>query len=621
MCGIAGFAGSGEAADLQRMTRALAHRGPDAEGLWSDAASAVFLGHRRLSIIDVGGGSQPMWTRDGTLGVVFNGEIYNHADLRKELQAAGRVFQSDHSDTEVLLHGYAEWGTSLCERLDGMWAFVIYDRKENRLFGSRDPFGKKPLCYHRDGRGFRFASELSGLTEHPAVSRELCETALQKYFAYGYIPGPRCIYRDVWKLRPGSWFTYELGTGAFREQAYWEFLIEPETEQPSPAREAAWAEEIRELLRASVRRRLMSDVPLGVFLSGGIDSSAIAALAAAELPAGSLQTFCIGFEQPSFDESAFARAASQAIGTTHHEEMLDLDAARALLPDIVSKLDEPMGDSSILPTTLLSRFARQRVKVALGGDGGDELFAGYDPFRAIAAADLYEKLVPRPLHRGIRLLASRLPVSAHNISFDFKIKRTLRGLSYPGRYRAAVWMGPLEPAEIAELVRKPVDPEELYSEAIEAWESTGAGAHTVDRTLQFFTRLYLRDGILVKADRASMMHSLEVRSPFLDAALVDRVRRIPWRSKLRGNRTKHILKLAMETVVPDSVLQRPKKGFGAPVGKWFTEGVMPESEPIAELDEGFARRAMAAHRAGTADERLFLWNWWLLCQWRASREG
>ena len=619
MCGIAGFAGRGDPAILRRMTAAIAHRGPDADGHWVDESAGVFLGHRRLSIVDLSGGAQPMWTRDGQLGVTFNGEIYNHAELRAELKARGCEFTTDHSDTEVLLHGYREWGEAFVERLNGMWAFVIYDRAKQRLFGSRDRFGKKPLYWFKEGETFAFASELPALLQHPNCPRNLSPLSLKKYFAYCYIPAPRSIYERVWKLPGGHSFTFDLASRELKTWRWWEFVIEnpaPHVRGAINLRHDILCEEIRATLERAVQRRLMSDVPLGVFLSGGIDSSAIAALAAKHVPAGQLNTFSIGFNEASFDESGYAQFVAAQLGTRHRNETLDLDKSVALLPEIVAKLDEPLGDGSLLPTYLLSRFTRQHVTVALGGDGGDELFAGYDPFRALRAAELYAKLVPRPVHHAIRLVAARLPVSHENVSFDFKIKRTLMGLSYPPKLWNAVWMGALEPSDLAQLFREPCDEEEIYSEAIEAWDRC-AQPNLVDRALQFYTNLYLQDGILAKVDRASMMCSLEARSPFLDIEVVDLARRIPWQLKLRGGQTKWILKRALAPLLPREIIERKKKGFGMPIGRWLREGKFDfdHARTFPHLDVAFAERQHAAHMAGVRDERLFLWSYWLLGQW------
>lgn len=621
MCGIAGFVAprpTGDREVLERMTQALAHRGPDAEGYLIAPEMGLHLGHRRLSIVDLSGGAQPMSTADGKCAIVFNGEIYNHPELRKELLALGHSFQTDHSDTEVLLEGYRAWGRQMLDRLNGMFAFAIYDRERGQLFIARDRFGKKPLYwFHRDGV-FAFASELTALLHHPAAPRNESGIALKKYFAYGYIPAPHSIIDGIFKL-PGGWCgDLDLASGQWTPSKWWEFILEPSTEEVTPTRCDAWAEELLEKLDGAVKRRLMADVPLGVFLSGGIDSSAVAALAARHLPAGRLRTFSIGFTDPSFDESAYAREAAAIIGCTHECEILDLDRASDLLPGLLARLDEPMGDASILPTWLLSGFTRRHVTVALGGDGGDELFAGYDPFKALRWAGQYARLVPRSIHPAIRVLASRLPVSHANISLDFKIKRTLRGLSYPEKLRLPIWMGPLEPSEINDYFGDQTSEEELYCEAITAWESAGDQAHSVDRALQFFTRLYLQDDIMAKVDRASMLHGLEARSPFLDLEVVDFARRLPHAVKLRQGTTKWILKKALESVLPASILFRKKKGFGTPMGAWLRDGVITPEIPSGS-EASVVRKAMQAHRSGKGDERLFLWSQLVLESWRKAR--
>lgn len=616
MCGIAGFVGAGNAAVLKAMTDAIAHRGPDAEGFWTDAPQGVYLGHRRLSILDLEGGRQPMVTADGQLVIVFNGEIYNFSELRAELIARGYVFQTDHSDTEVLLHGYREWGPDLPHRLNGMWAFVIYDRAKQKLFASRDRFGKKPFFYSARPGTFVFGSELSALRRHPGLTGNISRRALKKYFAYGYVPAPLSLIEGVVKLPAGYSLECDTRTFEIRLQRYWRLVLEPYQGSEIPKDpEATWGEELRARLDEAVRRRLVADVPVGIFLSGGIDSSAVTALAARHVPRGRLKTFSIGFEEPSFDESAHARRVAEQFGTEHHVDVLSMGRAHELLPGIAAQLDEPMGDSSLLPTYLLSEFTRRHVKVALGGDAGDELFAGYDPFQALRKAALYNRLVPRPVHEGIRRLAAALPVSHRNMSFDFKLKRTLRGLSHPNRLWLPVWMASLAPEELETLFGEPVDLEDIYSEAIESWESC-AQPDPVNRALQFYADLYLTDDILVKVDRATMMHGLEARAPFLDIDFVNFARRIPAEWKFRHGQTKYLLKKALEPVLTSEILYRRKKGFGVPIGAWFQRGSLaPTSTAIPGLDPAFAARALTDHQAGRADQRAFLWNHWLLQQW------
>lgn len=609
MCGLAGFIGTGDEAILRRMAASLAHRGPDADGFLADANCNAFLAHRRLSIVDLGGGHQPMLSGDGRYAIVFNGEIYNFRELRVQLEAEGAVFRTDHSDTEVLLLAWTHWREKMFDRLNGMWAFAILDRERRELVLSRDRFGKKPLYYHASKRCFAFSSELISLRQHPSVPSTLSERAIRKYYAYGFVPAPLSFIEGVYKLPGGHWMRVDLETLEHRIQRYWEYRSEPFDERPAGI-EQRWAEELRSLLTAAVDRRLVADVPVGSFLSGGIDSSTVSALAIKKLGA-QLKTFSIGFEEASFDESGHARRVAAHIGAEHHLEMLSAHRAVEILPEIVARLDEPIADSSILPTYLLCQHARRHVTVALGGDGADELFAGYDPFKALRYARWYDSLVPRPLHKAVALVAARLPVSHRYMSFDFRAKRMLRGLDHPPRLRLPVWMSPLAPSELEDLFQSPVDLDDVYSEAIDAWD-TSASSDPVDRATAFFVRLYLQDDILVKVDRASMMHSLEVRAPFLDCELVDFARKLPADVKLRDGNTKWILKQAAAPLLPAEVISRPKQGFAIPSGQWFREGLMPDPPEGRGFNPSFWSTALANHQRGKVDQRLFLWSDWLL---------
>lgn len=606
MCGISGFAGDGDQSDLVAMTRALVHRGPDGEGMHVDRQARVYLGHRRLAILDLEGGDQPMWNEDGQVGVVFNGEIYNHLDLRRQLAAAGHHFYSDHSDTEVLVHGYEEWGTDLPRRLSGMFAFAIYDRRQQQLFLGRDRFGKKPLFYsHRPGL-LAFASELTALTEHSHLHRDIDLVSLRKYFAYNFLPAPNALYKGCRKLPGGHWLLFDLASGQLQVNCYWRFRIEP-MPTVSADMEAKWGEQLIELLSQAVKRRLMSDVPLGIFLSGGIDSSAVLALAGRHTPPEAIQTFAIGFNEASFDESGPARWAADWAGAQHHEEILNAAQARDLMSHVINRMDEALGDPSILPTYLVSRIARPHIKVALGGDGSDELFAGYDTFHALKLARLYQKLMPRPMHRALRCLAGLLPLSRRNMSFDFKLRRALRGVSYPAPYWNPVWHGALEPTDIADLFAGPVDLEELYSEALDVWNQS-VSPNLLDRTLEFYTCLFLPDDILVKLDRATMLNGIEGRSPFLDYDLVEFVRRLPADFKYRGGTTKYLLKHALRKVLPEEIIFRKKKGFGIPLAQWLRDWSAPTPKlDRAGLDAAWVQQRWREHQTGKADHRHFLW--------------
>ena len=622
MCGFAGFTGPGDERDLVAMTRVIAHRGPDDDGVFSDERAdgqAVRLGFRRLSIIDLEGGHQPMATADGDLVIVYNGEVYNAPELRRALEQAGHRFRTDHSDTEVLLHGYREWGLEMVERLNGMFAFCLYDRRNAKLILGRDRFGKKPLFYAETADGLVFASEATAVLAHPAVPDTLDRKALIKYFAYGFIPAPLSAHAAVRKLPGGCTMVYDLTSRRLAVNRYWEYRMV--VDDPPPGGPDAWAEELRDLLGRAVERRMLSDVPVGFFLSGGIDSAAIVALASRQRDPASMKTFTIGFDEPSFDESGYAADAARHYGTDHACRTLNLDTAAGLLPELLGRLDDPIADPSILPTHLLSRFARERVTVALTGDGGDELFAGYDTFDALGKARLYHSVVPGPLHRLAEAAAHRLPRSDRNMSFDFKLRRALRGLGHRPAHWMPAWLGPASVEEISRLFGTAMSADELYEEADALWASSGS-RNDVDRSIEFYGRFYLGENLLIKADRASMFCSLETRSPFLDRDLVAFVSRLPASAKLHKGTRKWILKKAMAPLLPPDILTRPKKGFGIPLSRWLRH-LPPPPDAAARLgaDGAWLAARWDEHRTGKADHRGLLWAWTALATALAGRDG
>ncbi len=550
MCGIAGVVDMGGgpviADELAPLCRAMRLRGPDDEGIFVDGKAG--LGHRRLSIIDLGGGHQPMANEDGTVITVLNGEIYNFTELRPRLEALGHTFRT-RSDTEVIVHGYEQWGDDVVRELDGMFAFAVWDQRRRRLLLARDRFGKKPLTwFHRDGR-FVFASTLTALLSHPRAPRCVDELALARYLALEFVPAPQTILEGVHKLEPGTFLTLEP-QGAIREQRYWRLEVAGRVH----ASAAEIDEQLRTRLVAATRKRLVSDVPLGIFLSGGIDSSSVLAAAMAA-GAGRIKTFSISFGDPSFDESHYARQVADRFGTDHTEERCDESDLLAIVPRLGEILDEPMADGSIVPTCMLSQVARRQVTVALGGDGGDELFAGYPmyPVHRFAA------LAPRgPLLRWVQRAAAALPVSHRNLSFDFKLKKTLGGIGYPAEVRNYIWLGAFAPEELSPLLGRPIDAPALL-EPIAAAYREAPGASPLERVLFQDVRLYFAHEILVKVDRASMAHSLEVRAPFLDTAFAEYVASLPLQEKLsRGLRGKASLKRAMAPWLPREILHRPK---------------------------------------------------------------
>src|SRR6267378_208048 len=564
MCGICGIAGGDPTHGrelVQRMCDAMSHRGPDDEG--SAHLDGVTLGMRRLSIIDLEGGHQPIHNEDSTVWVVQNGEIYNHLELREQLVAAGHAFLTQ-SDTEVLVHGYEEWGAGMVERLNGMFAVAILDRRRRRVVLARDRMGIKPLHYAVDGKRLVFASELKALLRDLDLRRDIDPVALDEYLALEFVPSPRSIVRGISKLPPAHTLEWYLGSGMHRLHRYWLPTLGADSAGSRSGDVDERAEELRAVMRESVRKELISDVPLGVFLSGGIDSSAVTAMMA---QLGSdVKSFSVGFAERSFDEASHAREVARHLGTDHHELTLEPSMLLGLIPQLPALLDEPLGDASIIPTYLLSAFTRQHVKVALGGDGGDELFAGYPTLQAHRLASYYLR-APGALRRGfVEPVVRRLPVSRDNLSFDYRAKRFVSGAAHPVADRHQRWMGSFASEERTAVLSSDIRRELADGPSVvEEFRSLDP----LNQVLMIDMRLYLENDILVKLDRASMRASLEGRVPLLNNDFVTYATSLPLNMKLRGLRSKFLLKRALRGVLPDRILNRPKKGFGIPVAEWF----------------------------------------------------
>jgi asparagine synthase (glutamine-hydrolysing) len=611
MCGICGVAGGepGAARELvELMCSALVHRGPDDQGIAQ--LGAVTLGMRRLSIIDLEGGHQPMHNEDSSVWVTQNGEIYNYRELRDQLAAAGHTFNTQ-SDTEVLVHAYEEWDESMVERLNGMFAFAVLDRRRNTLFIARDRVGIKPLHYAIDGRRLVFASELKALLRDSALRREIDPVALDEYLAYEFVPSPRSIVRGIRKLEPGHTLTWSIADGTARTRHYWtpELSLDPAIASLSVDERC---EGLRAALRESVRKELISDVPLGVFLSGGIDSSAVAATMT-QL-GGEVKSFSVGFAERSFDEAPYARMVAQHLGTEHHELTLEPGMLLGLIPQLPVLLDEPLGDASIIPTYLLSAFTRQHVKVALGGDGGDELFGGYPTLQAHRLAGYYLR-APRLLRQGlVEPVVRRLPVSRDNMSFDFRAKRFVGGAAYPLAERHQRWMGSFAAEERVQLLSRDLR-KSLPTNGAAPIAATGDEA--LNQVLLMDMRGYLENDILVKLDRASMMASLEGRVPLLNNDFVSFALRLPLDMKLHGMKSKYLFKRALRGMLPDKILNRPKKGFGIPVAEWFRGALKEQMLSVLSPDriarKGFfapaaVGRLIEDHLNGRRDNRKQLWT-------------
>jgi asparagine synthase (glutamine-hydrolysing) len=628
MCGITGWASldsrtpptDGAKELLHSMCERMVHRGPDSEGLLVSSGAA--LGMRRLAIIDLVTGEQPTWNEDQSVAVILNGEIYNYREIRQDLEKRGHSFRSQ-SDTEVLPHLYEEYADEMVQHLNGMFAFALWDSKRRRLLLARDRFGEKPLYWGVFENTLLFASEPKVLLAHPAVKTSLNLQALRQYLSFDYVPAPLTIYEGISKLPAAHMLT--LDNGRIETRAYW--CLSYKTKQPPPP-EAEAAEQLRELLADSVRMRLVSDVPLGVLLSGGVDSSTVAALAV-RASSEAVKTFSISFAESSFDESSYARAVAKYLGTDHHEERLSANLAANLVGEIGSWMDEPFSDPSLVPTYLLSRFTRKHVTVALGGDGGDELFAGYPMYRGHRWAENYAK-VPHALRAGIiEPLVGLLPVKTKNLSFDYKANRFVAGAKYDRVARHHVWFGSFNPAEQEMLLTPEVlrnTDGDIYRDARRMLEECDT-ADVVEQMQSLDTRLYLAEDILTKVDRASMAVSLEVRAPFLDPRVAEFAASLPPNYKLRGRKTKYILKRAIEDYLPPFVTRRGKKGFGVPVAEWLKGKLRPLARDLLSPDR--VRRAgvfnpeyiaqlQDEHESGAANHRKLLWTLLMFELWHES---
>jgi asparagine synthase (glutamine-hydrolysing) len=628
MCGITGWANldphtpptAGARELLHSMCERMVHRGPDSEGLL--VSSGVALGMRRLAIIDLVTGEQPVFNEDQSVAVILNGEIYNYRELRSDLEKRGHSFRSA-SDTEVLPHLYEEYGKDMVQHLNGMFAFALWDSHRRRLFIARDRFGEKPIYWGIFAGTLLFASEPKVLLAHPAVRPALNVQALRQYLSFDYVPAPLSIYKGINKLPAAHTLTLE--GGHVETEGYW--CLSYRTKEPIPSEDEA-AQKVQELLADSVRMRLVSDVPLGVLLSGGVDSSAITALAV-RASSEAVKTFSISFAESSFDESSYARRVATFLGTDHHEERLSANLAANLVAEIGSWMDEPFSDPSLVPTYLLSRFTRRHVTVALGGDGGDELFAGYPMYRAQHLAEIYMRL-PNVLKSAvIERLVRLLPVKTKNLSFDYKALRFITGAKYDPVARHHVWFGSFTPEEHEQLLTRDslsASNGDIYRDARLMSDECDA-EDIVERMQNLDTRLYLAEDILTKVDRASMSVSLEVRAPFLDPRVAEYAASLPASYKLRGRKAKYILKRAVAGLVPPFVTRRSKKGFGVPVAEWLKGKLKPLARDLLSPDRvrragvfnpDYITRLQDEHERGVANHRKLLWTLLMFELWHES---
>jgi len=613
MCGIAGFVTLDPSAEsdrvVRRMTEVIRHRGPDGEGFWHDRFA--WLGHRRLSIIDVAAGAQPMSNEAGDLWITFNGEIFNHAELRPDLERAGHHYRT-HCDTETILHAYEQYGPECVSRLRGMFAFALWDSPSRTLFCARDRLGIKPFYYYWDGRLFAFASEIKALLEHPAISASFDESLLPEYLAFGYTSGDATLFRGIRRLPPGHWLA--LTPQGLRIERYWD-VPRPESFEKRP--EQSWIEECRQRLELTVRMRLMSDVPLGMFLSGGVDSSVIAALMSRMVP-GPIQTFAVGYRESAYSELDYAAEVARHIGSQHREIRVGREEFFAALPRLIWHEDEPIAWPSSVSLYFVSRLASQRVKVVLTGEGSDELFGGYGRYHFYLLnrrrMQAY-RLAPSLLRRRIR--AAIATTGLLPAGWRRKLQHTILGR---GETLESLYLDNFYAAFSAEeqrglLAAANGSDGAAYHSYFGYWNVEPA-ASLLSRMLYADQKTYLVE-LLMKQDQMSMACSIESRVPFLDHPLVEFAARVPDRMKLRGGQGKYILKRAVEDLLPGGIIHRRKMGFPTPVGQWLLE---PESKSVfSALQDrrswlaGFLNlpeldRLLERHRAGREDATDRVWR-------------
>lgn len=624
MCGIVGVydpAGVNlpDRTLLEKMTNTLRHRGPDGFGYFSD--DVVSLGHARLAVIDLEHGEQPCKNENGRITVVFNGEIYNHVVLRHELEQCGHHFRS-RSDTEVLVHGYEEWGDGLLHRLDGMFAFALWDADRKVFLLARDRFGEKPLYVaEQDGAVF-FASEPRALLVHPKISGELDRTGLSLYMALDYIPFPHTAYAAIKKFPPATlWRQDACGVA---KHGYWSLPDPSDFQVPRPRRVPAGEREqtFERLFQNSVNDRLVADVPVGIALSGGVDSAAVMYAVARAKEASQISAYTIGFDDARYDESALARKTAAHFGIRHVHRQMRLRDVLEAMDEVLGGLDEPFADQSLLPTYLLSRTMREEVTVALGGDGGDELLGGYPIFRAHRAAALLDRL-PRSCVRLVERITPTPSANSYPHSSRFAARRFVRGLAGGLCERQLYWHGGVTTAELTTLFRAEMPPlrgavEEICRRSDGLLEHPDRRLDPINRSSAFFISTYLVDDILHKVDRASMAVSLEFRSPFLNDAVARFLWSLPSSQKATLFQTKIFLRRFLRGRIPPEVLAAPKRGFGLPLSEWFCNGLggrmedvfgSPELGELMDRDE--IRRLYQAHRSGH-DQRQLLWRLYVL---------
>ncbi len=606
MCGIAGFWGQGNIKDIRSMINKLDHRGPDDNNIFSENNSRCVFGHARLTIIDEKGGKQPMISDNGRYVLTYNGEIYNAGFLRKTLEKKKIKFSSKNSDTELVLRAFEYWQESCFVKFNGMFAIGIWDKKEKRIIIARDRFGEKPLFYYFKNQNFIFSSELSSLSEHSFVEKKISTLSLKKYFVFNHIPSPHTLFENCYKCQAGEYIIFNVGKKSLDKKKYYHFKIQ-EDETFYCRKEHDILDELDDLLTKAVSSRFLADVPVGAFLSGGIDSSLVCSILKKIEPENFAGSLSIGVDQESYDESVYAKKVAKHLKMKNKLIVMQSKDWQKELIFCLKRLDEPMGDYSFVPSYYLCKEARKISKVMISGHGSDEIFCGYTTFEFLKLIN-YVKFSPYFLRKKIARLVDFLPIQSNYMNLFYKVNKVAKGLQFRQEIWNPVWLSSLQSDEISDLFEEKTDINELYDDAIDLW-SQSSGKNINARTQEYYTKFYLQDYVLTKMDRASMLHSLEVRTPYLDNDVTNFANRLPMKFKVRNGNGKYILKQLAKRYLPKNIINRPKHGFAVPINDWIKTIEKPNDlSDNYPINKKILSQMIDSHYSGKKDYRLFAWN-------------
>ncbi len=606
MCGFIGIVQNGIIeSEITKALDLINYRGPDKEGKFIcelNNKKKLFFGHKRLEILDIKSGVQPMISQDKNLVILFNGEIYNHKELRDTIKSLGYNFISSHSDTEVILAGYKIWGTNIVNKLNGMWSFSIFDKIKNILFLSRDRVGEKPLYYSHDSKGFSFSSEYGPLISMFPDKFKINQLNIAKYNCLGFFPKDKTPFNGMYQLPAGNNLVYKINQNTIQIQKFWEFKIEPDYSKS----ENFWIENLRFLIERSVKNRLVADTEVGIFLSGGIDSTIISHYAT-QNSSKKIKSFSVNFDQKDFDESQYSDEVSKKYHTDHFKKIIKVSDMIEYFEEYFKVSNDLISDSSLISYYKLCKSAKNKVKVVLGGDGSDELFAGYDTFKAIKYLEWLNKT---HLNKSLPLICKLInlfPSNHKNMNFKFKTESFLKYNSNKISTANPLWISPLTLNQTNQILDKNFKLEEIYEEIIDEWDKNTTN-NNLDKTLIFYFKFFLQSQMMVKVDRLSMLNSLEVRSPFLDYDIIDLVSNIPFNLKLKGNTTKYILKKTFENIIPKNIVHRKKQGLSSPLSKTIMKSDFKLKSNNLKNKQFLLNHLLSDHKNYKRENRLPIWN-------------